>query len=131
SLAITSNGTVLKNDLWTHAQMPAVTVEAAYLTNPREAALLTRTSTLDAIAGAVDSGVLAQAPEIATRKAQILSYEKAHASAPAVVAVKAASRFPIVPAGALALLVVAFFYRRRVAPVVLPVLALAIAAVAV
>lgn len=125
-LAVTSNGTMLKPELWTNATMPTITVEAAYLTNPREADLLTKSSTIDAIAASIDSGVLAQAPEIAQRKAEFLALEKAQAPVP--VAVKTARHLPLAQLFlAATLLAAAVVYRRQLAPVVLPVLAAVVA----
>lgn len=75
---IADDGVQSKPDLWVHATMPAVTVEGAYLTNPREAGLLQRNDFRDALAAAVKSGVEAQAPQILTIKQQILAWEAAH-----------------------------------------------------
>ena len=128
-LGIPSDGVMPKPDLWTHVDMPVVTVEAAYLTNAREAALLTKPETLDAIAGAVDAGVLAQAPEIAQKKTEINAYNRAHAPQPAL-AVGAPAGPPIVPAFALvAALTLMVVLRRRLRPVLLPTLAAVIAVV--
>jgi N-acetylmuramoyl-L-alanine amidase len=124
---IVSNGLMLKPDLWSHAAMPAVTVEAAYLTNPKEADLMTKGNTLDGIASSIDAGIRAQAPEIAQRKSDITAYEKAHAPQPALVA--GAPRSPLIPAAVVALLVLAVVFRRRLAPVLVPVLAAVIAVV--
>ncbi|HXA28294.1 MAG TPA: N-acetylmuramoyl-L-alanine amidase [Candidatus Angelobacter sp.] len=77
---IADNGVQSKPDLWVHATMPAVTVEGAYLTDPREAELLQQNGFRDALAAAIRSGVEAQAPQIATLKQQILAWEAAHHS---------------------------------------------------
>ncbi|MEA2645959.1 MAG: N-acetylmuramoyl-L-alanine amidase [Chloroflexota bacterium] len=128
-LAIDSGGTMLKSDLWTHVDMPAVTVEAAYLTNPREAALMKDDSNLGAIAAAVLAGVQAQAPEVATRKAQVLEYEKTHAPMPVVALAPNSAGLPVGHLAAAAVLLTAtFVLRRRLRPglvVVAPVLAAA------
>lgn len=76
-LGIADDGIQLKDDLWVHAAMPAATVEAAYLSNPREADQLRNASTRDAIATGVVAGIDKQAPEVATRRAAILGWEKA------------------------------------------------------
>jgi N-acetylmuramoyl-L-alanine amidase len=75
---IANNGVQSKPDLWVHATMPAITVEGAYMTNPREAALVNEPAFRDALAGAVRDGVEKQAPEIATLKTQILAWNTAH-----------------------------------------------------
>ncbi|GAC1338122.1 MAG: hypothetical protein NVSMB29_03460 [Candidatus Dormibacteria bacterium] len=75
---IADDGVQAKSDLWVHATMPAVTVEAAYLSNPREEQLLGSQSTRDTLASAIVSGIERQAPAIALRRAAILSWEQAH-----------------------------------------------------
>ena len=75
---IASDGVQAKPDLWQHATMPAITVEAAYLTNPAEAELCSRPAFRKAVAGAIDGGILAQQPAIATRKAEIAAWDAAH-----------------------------------------------------
>jgi hypothetical protein len=77
-LGIPGDGTQLRDNLWTTAQMPAVTVECAYLSNPAEANLLKKSSTLDAIATAMVKGMEAQDPELTKRPAEIAAYAKAH-----------------------------------------------------
>jgi N-acetylmuramoyl-L-alanine amidase len=75
---IADDGVQSKPDLWVHATMPAVTVEGAYMTNPREAGLLERNDFRDTLAAAVRAGVEAQAPQILTLKRQILAWQAAH-----------------------------------------------------
>jgi N-acetylmuramoyl-L-alanine amidase len=87
---IADNGVQSKPDLWVHATMPSVTVEGAYMTNPREANLLQQNAFRDALAAAIRSGVEAQAPQIATLKQQIVAWEKVHH--PVVLQVPAGSR---------------------------------------
>ncbi len=57
-------GTLLKDDLWTKLTIPTVTVEPAYLTNPREAELLKTDAFKDAIATAVVRGLVAAFPDL-------------------------------------------------------------------
>jgi N-acetylmuramoyl-L-alanine amidase len=127
SIGIPGTGTMAKPDLWTHVDMPAVTVEAAYLTNPKEAELMKNPANLDAIAEAVDAGLLSQAPDIGKRKADIDAYEKARATDPARILAPPRGQ-PMAPlliaAAAIALVVV---FRRRLRPVLLPTLAAVIA----
>src|SRR5258708_16445275 len=68
---IPSDGVQLRDNLWTTAQMPAVTVEVAYLSNLAEANLLKKSKTLDAIASAMVKGMEAQDPELKNRADQI------------------------------------------------------------
>lgn len=79
--AIANGGVQSKPDLWVHATMPAVTVEGAYLTNPREADLLTHPDFRDALARAIRDGVEKQAPQIATRAVQIARWHATHHTA--------------------------------------------------
>ncbi|MEA2683775.1 MAG: N-acetylmuramoyl-L-alanine amidase [Chloroflexota bacterium] len=135
---IGNGGVMERSTLWSHAPMPAVTVEAAYLTNKNEAEQLTRDGVRDAIASGVLSGVEAQAPQIQTLKAQIVKYQKAEAAraAAASAAAAAAKSSPSLPGPSLPrglpvmqLLVVAAMgyllvrYRRAT----IPVLAFAVA----
>ena len=78
SYAIADDGVQSKPDLWVHATMPAVTVEGAYLTNPREAQLLTEDPFRNALAQAIRDGVEKQAPEIATRAVAISRWRATH-----------------------------------------------------
>jgi N-acetylmuramoyl-L-alanine amidase len=76
--AVANDGTILRDNLWVHATMPAVTIEPMYLSNPREADLLERPDVRDAIAAAVRDAVEAQDPAILQRKAQIEAWLTAH-----------------------------------------------------
>lgn len=126
-LGIANNGTQLKDDLWTQTNMPTVTVEAGYITNPKEAHLLERPDTLDALASGITSGIQVQAPEIGQRRAAL--------SAGGLVAEESpvrALRFPSAPkmpvwvslAPVLAVGVLAVYFRRRVAPMLVPAAAI-------
>ena len=77
-IGIPTDGVQLRDNLWTTAQMPAVTVEVAYLSNLAEANLLTRSSTLNAIAAAMVKGMEAQDPELKNRAGEIAAYARAH-----------------------------------------------------
>ena len=127
-IGIPANGTQLKDNLWTTAQMPAITVECAYLTNLGEANMLKKSSTRDAIASAIVSGLAAQDPELTRRAAEITAYEKAHAVRPVAAAPGRAERqSQILPWLPLALAALAIVFRRRL----IPGLALVIAIVGV
>jgi N-acetylmuramoyl-L-alanine amidase len=77
-IGIPSDGAQLRDNLWTTAQMPAVTVECAYLSNLGEATMLRKSSALDAIATAIVKGMQAQDPELTRRSAEIAAYARAH-----------------------------------------------------
>ena len=127
-IGIPANGTQLKDNLWTTAQMPAITVECAYLTNLGEANMLKKSSTRDAIASAIVSGLATQDPELTRRAAEITAYEKAHAVRPVAAAPGRAERQSLaLPWLPLALAALAIVFRRRL----IPGLALVIAIVGV
>jgi N-acetylmuramoyl-L-alanine amidase len=80
---VSSGGLMLRDNLWGHAPMPAVTVEAAYLTNRNEAELLATDNFKEAIAAGVANGVEVQLPGIPLRKTEILKYRADSARAAA------------------------------------------------
>jgi N-acetylmuramoyl-L-alanine amidase len=61
-LGLADDGTQLKSDMWVTATMPTVTVEAAYLSNPYEEALMGEADARDAIARAIVVGIGRQSP---------------------------------------------------------------------
>jgi N-acetylmuramoyl-L-alanine amidase len=75
---IADDGVTLKPELWVHSEIPTVTVEPAYLTNPREAALLQRPEFREAVAQGVMEGMLAADPGIEQARRAI---ERAQAQA--------------------------------------------------
>lgn len=77
---VPDDGVAAKPELWVHADVPTATVEPAYLTNPREAALLKRSDFRDAIAAGVYQGLLLADPQIAATYAQMLRVERAEAA---------------------------------------------------
>jgi N-acetylmuramoyl-L-alanine amidase len=123
---IANNGVQSKPDLWVHATMPAVTVEGAYMTNPREADLLKQNDFRDALAAAIRAGVENQAPEIGTLKQQILAWDAAHKTVSAQAPATGAGAAMVSGGGAggtllrwtilLGLLAALVRWRRRVAP---------------
>ncbi len=76
---IADDGVAAKPELWVHTDIPTVTVEPAYLTNPQERSLLLQGDVRDAIALGVFQGMLATDPQIEQTKVQL-----AHAEAAAV-----------------------------------------------
>jgi N-acetylmuramoyl-L-alanine amidase len=115
-IGIPGDGVQLRDNLWTTAQMPAITVECAYLSNLGEAALLKKSRTLDSIAGAVVKGMEAQDPELTRRPAEIAAYAKAHH----IQAVPVSSRqSPLMPWAVLAVLgALMVVFRRQLIPAV-------------
>jgi hypothetical protein len=61
--------------------MPTATVEIAYLSNPREAALLGSSDFRQQAALAIRDGIERGDPAIATRKAEIAAWQQAHPGA--------------------------------------------------
>jgi N-acetylmuramoyl-L-alanine amidase len=127
--AIADDGVQSKPDLWVHATMPAVTVEGAYLTNPREANLLQQDDFRAALARAIRDGVDHQAPQIATLDAQIIAWQAAHHTVAAHPATSGALSGGTPAAGsafgtllrwviALAMIAALVRWRRHVVPVV-------------
>lgn len=78
---IADDGIMLRDNWWLHTTMPTVTVESAYLTNPREADLLARDDVRAAIAAGMRDGIELELPQIAQRKAEILSWRQLHPAA--------------------------------------------------
>lgn len=79
---VPGDGVVLRDDWWIHNPMPTATVEIAYLSNPREAALLASSDFRQQVAMAIRDGIEHDDPTIATRRAQILAWLNAHPGAP-------------------------------------------------
>jgi N-acetylmuramoyl-L-alanine amidase len=125
-LGIPGDGIQLRDNLWTTAQMPAITVESAYLSNLGEATLLKKSSTLDAIAGAMVKGMQAQDPQLTRRASEIVAYAKAHhVQAVTQAPVSVPNGNPLMPwavLGVASVLMVVF--RRQVIPVVAMLVAL-------
>lgn len=78
---IASDGIQLRDDWWTHAPMPTVTVEPAYLSNPHEAALLGTTTFREQLASAVVAGLAASDPALLAHKQALAAWESAHPQA--------------------------------------------------
>src|SRR5207245_7706726 len=74
---IADDGVAIKPELWLRTDVPTVTVEPAYLTNPRERTLLLQDGFRDAIAMGVFQGLLAADPEIDQPNAQLPPREAA------------------------------------------------------
>jgi hypothetical protein len=76
---VADDGVVAKPELWVRADIPTVTVEPAYLSNPRERSLLAQDDFRDAIATGIFQGILVADPLIEQTKLQA-----AHAEAAAI-----------------------------------------------
>ena len=87
---IADDGIASKPDLWVHSDIPTVTVEPVYLTNPREFSLLEQSQFRDAIAQGVFKGMLAYDPQIEATKQRIQHAEAAQAAAQRAAAAAAA-----------------------------------------
>ena len=74
---IADDGVAIKPELWVRTDVPTVTVEPAYLTNPRERSLLLQDDFRDAIAMGVFQGMIAADPEIEQTKVQLAHNEAA------------------------------------------------------
>jgi N-acetylmuramoyl-L-alanine amidase len=79
---VPGQGTVLRDDWWIHNPMPTATVEIAYLSNPREAALLASTDFRQQAAMSIRDGIERGDPDIATRKVEIQAWLAEHPGAP-------------------------------------------------
>ena len=77
---IADDGVAAKPELWVRSDIPTATVEPGYLTNPREAGLLSQGDVRDAIAVGVFQGMLVADPQIEQVKQQILRAEAAAAA---------------------------------------------------
>lgn len=82
-LGFADGGVLQKPDLWVHAQMPAVTVEAGYLSNAADAQRLGDPAVRQTIAASIRDGIEAQAPQILQQKAAIQAWRAAHPPVPA------------------------------------------------
>lgn len=122
---VASDGVTQRDVLWAHAPMPAVTVEAAYLTNKTEAELLTTEAFKEAIAAGVANGIEVQEPGIQARKAEILKYRAtAAAHHPGLVQLPSLPHLPVVR---LALFGAALFLLVRFRRATIPALAFGMA----
>lgn len=130
---VKDGGLMLRDNLWARAPMPAITVESAYLTNRREAQLLTTDRFKDAIAGAITAGIEAQVPGIQTRKTEIVNYRLASAKAASAAAaarrvgVVKAPLVPRLPFVQVALLLAAGYLMVRFRRTLIPVIAFGVA----
>jgi hypothetical protein len=76
---VPDDGVAPKPELWVHSDIPTATVEPAYVSNPREAALLTRADFREAIASGLYQGLLLADPQIDATYQQMVRVEQARA----------------------------------------------------
>jgi N-acetylmuramoyl-L-alanine amidase len=74
-----NRGTQPLPQLWVHATMPTVTIEAGFMSNQKDSQLLAEPGFRQALAQGIYDGVLAFAPQIKTIHAQQLAYQAAQA----------------------------------------------------
>ena len=74
---IADDGVAAKPELWVRTDVPTVTIEPAYLTNPHERSLLLQDDFRDAIAMGIFQGILAADPDIEQIKLQLAHAESA------------------------------------------------------
>jgi N-acetylmuramoyl-L-alanine amidase len=77
-LGVAGDGVQLRDNWWIHTQMPTVTVEPAYLSNTREAALIGTPGFQQLLAMAIRSAIERYDPDVLKRKAQIVAWNAAH-----------------------------------------------------
>lgn len=97
-LGVANDGVQLRDNWWIHTRMPTVTVEPAYLSNSREAALIASPSFQQVLAAAIRSGIESYDPRILQRKALIEAWDAAHPGHPAA-ARRATPAHAAAPAG--------------------------------
>jgi N-acetylmuramoyl-L-alanine amidase len=77
-LGVAGDGVQLRDNWWIHTQMPTVTVEPAYLSNTREAALIGTPGFQQLLAMAIRSAIERYDPEVLKRKAEIVAWNASH-----------------------------------------------------
>jgi N-acetylmuramoyl-L-alanine amidase len=82
SVGVADDGVQLRDNWWIHTQMPTVTVEPAYLSNAREAALIGTAGFQQVLATAIRAGLESYDPQLLQRKAEIVAWNKAHPDRP-------------------------------------------------
>jgi N-acetylmuramoyl-L-alanine amidase len=83
-LGVTDDGVQLRDNWWIHTQMPTVTVEPAYLSNSREAALIATPGFQQVLAMSIRAGIEHYDPEVLQRRAEIVAWNTAHPDHPVV-----------------------------------------------
>jgi N-acetylmuramoyl-L-alanine amidase len=97
-LGVADDGVVLRDNWWIHTRMPTVTVEPAYLSNTREAALIATPGFQQVLAMSIRAGMEAYDPQVLRRRAQIIAWNRLHPDHP-VTPTSTAAAHTAVPAG--------------------------------
>jgi N-acetylmuramoyl-L-alanine amidase len=97
-LGVAGDGVQLRDNWWIHTQMPTVTVEPAYLSNTREAALIATPGFQQLLAMAIRSAIEAYDPDVLKRKAEIVAWNASHPDRPVVSTTATAAPAPV-PSG--------------------------------
>jgi N-acetylmuramoyl-L-alanine amidase len=98
-LGVADDGVQLRDNWWIHTTMPTVTVEPAYLSNTREAALIASAGFQQVLAMAVRAGIERYDPQVLQRKAEIAAWNASHPDRPVVPTGRAAAAAPVPPTG--------------------------------
>jgi len=77
---VPDDGVAPKPELWVHSDIPTATVEPAYVTNPHEAALLTRADFREAIAAGLYQGLLLADSQIDATYQEMVRVEQTQAA---------------------------------------------------
>jgi N-acetylmuramoyl-L-alanine amidase len=81
-LGVANDGVQLRDNWWIHTEMPTVTVEPAFLSNPREAALIGTQGFQELLAMAIRAGIERYDPQVLQRKAEIAAWNTSHPDRP-------------------------------------------------
>jgi len=81
-LGVANDGVTLRDNWWIHTQMPTVTVEPAFLSNAREAALIATPGFQQLLAMSIRAGIERYDPQLLQRKAAIVAWNTAHPDRP-------------------------------------------------
>jgi N-acetylmuramoyl-L-alanine amidase len=83
-LGVADDGIQLRDNWWIHTTMPTVTVEPAYLSNSREAALIATAGFQQVLAMAIRSGIEHYDPQVLQRRSEIVAWNASHPDHPVV-----------------------------------------------
>jgi N-acetylmuramoyl-L-alanine amidase len=98
-LGVAGDGVQLRDNWWIHTEMPTVTVEPAYLSNSREAALIGTPGFQQLLAMAIRSAIEQYNPDVLKRKAQIVAWNASHPDHAVATTASAAAPAPATAGG--------------------------------
>jgi N-acetylmuramoyl-L-alanine amidase len=81
-LGVANDGVTLRDNWWIHTRMPTVTVEPAFLSNAREAALIATPGFQQLLAMSIRAGIERYDPQLLQRKAAIVAWNTSHPDRP-------------------------------------------------